>query len=261
MRLHKKSIFYTKKDVSYNYHHMEHGEKKKDYLLPGSILFSALLISFALFYSAGKQATQNVIVPNEQQNETLSAASLAKNVNPISSSDHTLGPSTAPLKIIVFSDPECPYCKDHHFMLKEVMNKMPGKIQIVLRNFPLSGHTQSKQEIVASECVADLRGNDAFWKYMDNIFESTPSNDGLDLSLLPQFATALGIERKKFEECVQSGKFDAAIEQTVQNAKESGLTGTPYSILIAPNGQYIPLGGYFPIEEFQSIVEQALKQA
>ncbi|TSC52061.1 MAG: DsbA oxidoreductase [Parcubacteria group bacterium LiPW_41] len=236
---------------------MEH-ENKKDYLLPGSILIAALLIAGALFYNAGKTNEQNV---EKKALDINSIQDLSpSNVNPISDSDHKLGPESAPIKIIAFSDPECPYCKDYHFVLKDLMKEMPGKIQLIFRNFPLSGHKQSKQEATAMECVADLKGNDAFWSYLDRIFEATPSNDGLDLALLPKFAEEVGVDKSKFESCLASGKFDALLDENIQNGKNAGLRGTPYSVVIAPNGQYLPLNGYLPLEEFKKVMEEVINQ-
>lgn len=233
-------------------------KNKKDYLLPGSILIAALLIASALFYNAGKTSEENVVkkVPDIDSIGNISPS----NVNPISDKDHKLGPDSAPIKIIVFSDLECPYCKQHHFVLKDFMKEVPDKIQLIFRNFPLSGYKQSKQEAIATECVADLKGNDAFWSYLDRIFEATPSNDGLDLALLPKFAEEVGIERSKFESCITSGKFDALIDENIQNGKDSGLSGTPYSVVITPNGQHLPLNGYLPLEEFKKVMEEVIIQ-
>lgn len=244
---------------------MEHEEhkrtrEKKDYLLPASILIAAALIAGAVFFNAGKQKGNNV-VGNELNNPNVASERLPKNVNSISSSDHKLGPDSAPIKIIGFTDLECPYCKEYHLVLKQVMKDMPGKIQFVLRNFPLAAlHKQAKQEAVATECIADLGGEEAFWNYVDKIFESTKSNDGLDLALLPRFATEVGVDKNKFEKCVISGKFDELIQKNLSDGNNSGLQGTPYSVVIAPNGQYLPLNGYMPVEQFKAAMEEVLNQ-
>jgi len=242
---------------------MEHEEKKKkDYLLPGSILIAALLIAGALFYNTGKTTNQNGENQNAGENQISDLTSdSAKNVRPISDSDHKLGPDSAPIKIIAFTDLECPFCKEYHLVLKQAMKEMPGKIQFVLRSFPLSAlHKQAKTEAVASECVADLGGQEAFWNFIDKVFDSTKSNDGLDLNLLPRFATEVGVDKGKFEQCMTSGKFDSLISSNIENGNASGLKGTPYSVVITPNGQYLPLSGYLPVDQFKSAIEQVLNQ-
>lgn len=242
---------------------MEHNEtqkkSKRDFLLPASILIAALLISGAVFYNAGKSNSAN---KNNGGNEVVEQESgSAKDVQPISRKDHKLGSDDAPIKIIAFTDLECPFCKEYHLVLKQVMKEMPGKIQFVLRNFPLTSlHKQAKQEAVASECVADLGGEDAFWNFVDKIFDSTKSNDGLDLTLLPTFATQVGVDKADFEKCLTSGKFDDLIASNIEDGNKSGLRGTPYSVVIAPNGQYIPLSGYMPADQFKQALENILTQ-
>lgn len=239
---------------------MEHEHKqKRDYLLPASILIAAVLIAGAVFYNAGKTNNpSNEGVPN---NPAVAGDQAAKNVRPISKKDHKLGSDDAPIKIIGFTDLECPFCKEYHNVLKQVMQEMPGKIQFVLRNFPLTTlHKQAKQEAVATECVADLGGEEAFWQYVDKIFESTKSNDGLDLALLPTFATQVGVDRGEFEKCLTSGDFDKLIQTNIEDGNKSGLQGTPYSVVIAPNGQYLPLNGYMPVEQFKAALEEILNQ-
>jgi protein-disulfide isomerase len=247
--------------------HEEHKEtkKNKDYLLPASILIAAALIAGAVFFNAGKQTgnnnEENNVVGNEAKNPNVASERLPKNVRPISDKDHKLGPDSAPIKIIGFTDLECPYCKEYHLVLKQVMKEMPGKIQFILRNFPLAAlHKQAKQEAIATECAANLGGENAFWNYVDKIFESTKSNDGLDLTLLPKFATEVGIDQEDFKKCLTSGKFDKLIQTNIDDGNNSGLQGTPYSVVIAPNGQYLPLNGYMPVEQFKTAMEEVLNQ-
>jgi len=240
---------------------MEHNEtKKKDYLLPVSILIAAILISGAVFYNAGKSSNTNNNVPANNPAAAQDDGA-AKNVRPISNKDHKIGSDDAPLKIIAFTDLECPFCKEYHIVMKQVMKEMPGKIQFVLRSFPLTSlHKQAKPEAIASECIADLGGEDAFWSYVDKIFDATKSNDGLDMTLLPKFATEVGVDKSKFEQCVTSGKFDSLIAANTEDGNKSGLRGTPYSVVIAPNGQYLPLSGYMPAEQFKKALEDVLNQ-
>src|SRR3546814_2015985 len=88
----------------------------------------------------------------------------------------------------------------------------------------------------ASECAAELGGNDAFWAYAEKLFEITPSNDRLDLALLPRIAEDIGLDRSRFEVCLEGdargGKYDAHIEADFQDASASGGAGTPSTLVI-----------------------------
>ena len=123
---------------------------------------------------------------------------------------HILGNPGAPVKLVEFSDFECPFCKRFHLTMKRLMNEYgeDGKVAWVYRHFPLvSLHSKARREAQAAECASELGGNEAFWAYSDRLFEVAPSNNRLDLALLPRIAQLIGLDRAKFEACLAS--FDA----------------------------------------------------
>ena len=117
--------------------------------------------------------------------------------------------------------------------------KDSGKAAWVYRHFPIDElhPVKARKEAMASECAAELGGNDAFWRYADKIFEATPSNNQIDLAVLPELAKDIGLNRSEFELCLESGKFDRRVQDDYENAVETGGNGTPWTIIIAPNGK------------------------
>ncbi len=99
--------------------------------------------------------------------------------------DYILGNKDADVIIYEYSDTECPFCKRFHATMHELINNNKGKVAFVYRQFPLDSiHPKTRKESEALLCAGELGGNDAFWKYLDTIFEITPSNNGLDPDLL-----------------------------------------------------------------------------
>lgn len=191
----------------------------------------------------------------------------AKSIKPVGVDDHIRGNPEAPVKLVEFSDFECPFCKRAHHTLQQVMAAYgeSGDVAWVYRHFPLDSlHKKARKEAQASECANELGGNDAFWAYADRLFEVTPSNDRLDLSLLPQIAEDVGLDRAKFEACLagdeRGGKYADRIESDYQDAVTSGGTGTPFTVVIAPNGEVFPISGAQPYAAFRSIIDLALSK-
>ena len=93
-------------------------------------------------------------------------------VPPVDDTDHIKGdPTTAKITIIEYSDFECPFCARFHPVLERVVSESNGSIAWVYRQFPLTQiHQNAMDRVIASECVAQLKGNDAFWKYADLLF-------------------------------------------------------------------------------------------
>ena len=90
-------------------------------------------------------------------------------VPPVDATDHVLGnPATATINIIEYSDYECPYCKVFHATLNQIVTESAGNVSWVYRHWPI--HQNSMAKLVAAECVAKIKGNNAFWKYSDLLF-------------------------------------------------------------------------------------------
>ncbi len=86
----------------------------------------------------------------------------------VEASDHIFGNPDAPVTIIEYSDYECPFCKQYDPTLKKIVQESNGSVRWIYRHYPL--HQHSFEKLVAAECVAKIKGNDAFWKYSDLLF-------------------------------------------------------------------------------------------
>ena len=190
-------------------------------------------------------------VPDGQPQDVTMAA--------VTEKDHLRGPLDAPVKIGEYSDFECPFCKRFHETMKQLKTDYGDKVTWVYRHFPLlSLHTQALKEAEAAECVADLGGNDAFWKFTDKIYEVSPGNDGLDLKTVPDLAASVGVDKAKFQECWDSGKYTEGVKAQYQDAITAGAQGTPFNVIIGPDGKTTPLAGAYPIESFKQIIDPML---
>jgi protein-disulfide isomerase len=82
--------------------------------------------------------------------------------------DRINGNPGAPVKIITYSDLECPYCSLLNGYLKQIVEESDGQVASVFRHWPI--HQNSFTKLVAAECVGDLLGNEAYFKYVDLVF-------------------------------------------------------------------------------------------
>lgn len=226
-------------------------------LIPGSILLAGIIISIAVVYGGGSMGPK-APMPSAATPPPATANPLDA-MRAISDADHYRGNLNAPVKIVEYSDPECPFCKQFHNTLKQVMAKYGGNVLWVYRHFPLDGlHPKARKEAEAMECAYELSGNDGFWKFTDRIYEVTPSNNGLDPAELPKIAQHVGLDVNKFTACLSSGKYASKIEADYQNAVATGGQGTPHSIVIAPNGDKVPLSGAQPLASVTQMIDTAL---
>lgn len=238
---------------------METGSKQNGISTQSAIILAGVLIAGSVLLS-GRGGT--VATAPQPQAVAEQGGDLGK-MRAVSKEDHIRGNPDAPVKIVEYSDSECPFCKQFHGTMKQIMDEYgkTGKVAWVYRNFPLDQlHPKARTESVALECAGDQGGNDAFWAYADRLYEITPSNNGLDLVELPNIAEFVGLDVQKFNTCLSSGKFVKHIEDDVQNAAATGGNGTPWSIVVGKNGKKYPINGSQPYASIKQLIDIALQE-
>ena len=235
--------------------------QKNTLAIPIAEVIAGILIAGAVIYGGGKAPTAGTA--NQPQQQVAQQTGDLEKMTPISSSDHIRGNPDALVKIVEYSDTECPFCKRFHTTMKEVMDEYgkDGKVAWVYRHFPLDQlHSKARKEAVALECANEQGGNDKFWSYADRLYEVTPANNGLDTAELPKIAQYVGLDVAKFNTCLASTKYDKHIEDEVQNAQATGGNGTPWSIVVGAKGKKYPLSGAQPYTSIKQLIETALQE-
>lgn len=172
--------------------------------------------------------------------------------------DHIRGDKDAKVTIVTFTDLECPFCKRFHDTTNQLMQKYGDKVRLVYRHFPLDQlHSQARTEAIATECAGE---QGKFWEFTDIIFKETTSNDGLNLSKLPDYAKQVGVKDiNKFNKCLADKKFADKVQADEQDAQGAGAQGTPYSVIVGPNGEMVPVNGAQPLAAVEATLQQFLK--
>ncbi|MEK7650467.1 MAG: DsbA family protein [Patescibacteria group bacterium] len=218
---------------------------------PVAIIIAGILIAGAVLYS-GKNNNQAGNNPPPEPSYALDK------VRAVDNTDHLRGAANPEITVVEYSDLECPFCKVFHETMHTALAEYSGKIAWVYRHFPIDRHPLAYKQAEATECVAQLGGTEKYWQYVDKIFEVTPSNNGLDMSLLPKMASELGIDEARFTECLDSGKQTARIRADIDNALEIGAQGTPFSVVIFKNGKKAMIPGALPLSELKKILDKNL---
>ncbi len=230
--------------------------KRGSLAIPVAIVVAGVLIAGAVFLALNKN-TDNTGAPNQREAQ-------AKPVPGVQKDDHILGNPDAEIVVIEYSDTECPFCKRMHETLQKTIDKYgkDGKVAWVYRHLPLPQlHSNAPKQAQATECVAKLGGEVAFWKFLNKIYEETPSNNGLDMKKLPEFAKYAGVDEKEFNDCLASDYGKDVIEKHTKQAVEAtgGRVGTPYNvILVKGKKEQMTIPGYVPFEQFDQVIQQLL---
>ncbi|MYE38438.1 MAG: DsbA family protein [Candidatus Spechtbacteria bacterium SB0662_bin_43] len=232
--------------------------------LPIAIAFAGLFVGIGLILvavlggdgnssSSGSEGTPTVPVAQAPTDNVPVPSGSADNVPPVTDDDHILGDKDAPVKVVEYSDFACPFCASVHPTLKQIVDEYDGEVAWVYRHFPVLGTNDAAE---ASECIAELGGNDAFWNFTDYIFDNQAT--AINAASYEQQAQALGINLSSFQECVSSGRYAQKIQEQMDGGADSGITGTPGNIVIGPDGSAYLVSGAQPISEFKNVIDPLL---
>jgi len=217
------------------------------YALPISVVTTGLLIAVAIFWTSTAGSSS---LP-----DTQSGTNPAANFRLPDESDHVRGAADAKVSIVEFSDLECPFCARIHPTLNRIVNENED-VKWVFRHFPLSTiHSRALSAAIASECIAQLGGNDNFWSFVDSAFANQSQ---LGDAWYRERAASFGIDAQAFASCVNDKSIVADIQTDLDEATGNGGRGTPYVVVVSPSGRLLPFSGALPYEQIQTVIAQAL---
>ena len=141
---------------------------------------------------------------------------------PPSETDHSLGPSDAPVTLIEYGDYECTDCFNAEPVVSELHSRLGDKLRIIFRHFPLSSiHPRASTAAAAAEAAA---GQGQFWKMHKALFQRQRDLATLDLTHL---ALELGLEIYNFQQAVESDTAIRRVQRDYDGAVRNHVAGTP----------------------------------
>ena len=141
----------------------------------------------------------------------------------------SFGPENAAVQIYVFSDFECPYCREEAKVLRQGIEKEHANdVRVIFKNFPLSSiHPWARAAAIAGSCVADQNGG-AFWAYHDWIYghqaEINPTNVR---DKVLEFAKGQSVNSQKLTACMDSNATAPQVDKTIEEGRLLGIVQTP----------------------------------
>ncbi len=239
--------------------------------IPVAIVIAAALIAGAIYMSGVQQTSKDVVKVGGTGNDPAQQVTPEVDVAPVTEADHIRGNPNAPIMIVEYSDIDCPFCRLFHDTMNKIMADFgsDGKVAWVFRQFPIVQlHPDAPKIAMASECVSELGGNESFWKFLDALNASRKveydangslkSVEPTNVTRLSEFATTAGVDKGKFELCLNSDKYAEKIQSDIAAATAAGAQGTPFSYLIVGN-ERVPINGAQPYETVKQIINNAIK--
>jgi formate-nitrite transporter family protein len=165
--------------------------------------------------------------------------------------DHVLGRDDAPVTLVEYGDYECPYCRGAYRDVHRLLDRYPGEVRFVFRNFPIAQvHPHAEMAAEAAEAAA---AQGKFWEMYELLLQDTSE---LDLDSLLGYADRLGLEVARFRNEVLGNVYAEKISGDVGEGIANGVNQTPKFYV---NGRRID--GKFPMEGLVDAVHDAVEAA
>ena len=224
--------------------------KQTGYGISIAIVIAGLFIASAVFWSNGSTSETNRQQANTQQAPAREPSGEFRLPN---ESDHVLGNPDAKVAIIEFSDFECPFCARLHPTLTRIVEENKD-VKWIFRHFPLSSiHSKAFGAAVASECIAKLGSNDAFWNFTNTVFIDQRK---LGNTLYEEMARASGIDISEFNTCTKDKIIVNEVQAALDEVTNIGGRGTPFVVIVAASGELSTFSGALPYEQIKGLVDQ-----
>jgi protein-disulfide isomerase len=213
-------------------------------------LLKTPLGAFTVFLVAALAVTVIVYLSNESRAKTERATtdqSWSLVARPVTADDHLVGTTTAEIQIIAYSSIACPSCA-------VLFNRQVPRLQAAFgtstlvfayRHNPIPEVPNAQVQEPAAECVYQLGGNDAFWKFAHLLFPVARDADTTDVSHLGGLAAEAGVSESDFTACMAAGRGQARVNQDKREAAVAGMTVDPSLLLKSPHRALILSGNYY----------------
>lgn len=142
-----------------------------------------------------------------------------------------VGSPSAPLRVVVFTDFECPFCLEAEHTLTDLRRKYGDRLALYYLNYPLPNHLYARPAAVAAQCAA---AQGKYSEYHDYLFAH---QEGLEHADFAAWAEAAGLDRAAFEACRASGDADQRVDQSIREGIAAGVAATPTFLV---NGRLVP---------------------
>jgi len=166
------------------------------------------------------------------------------------------GTPGAPVVLVLFSDFQCPYCKEEAKMLRgNILSAYPKQVRLYFKDLPLEQiHPWAKPAAIAGRCVFKQNPS-AFWDYHDWIYEHQGdiTKENIREKAL-EFAKGKEIDALQFGRCMDTRATEAEVDKSVAEARELKVSSTPTLFV---NGRKLPAQVAWP--DLRQIIDHEIE--
>ncbi len=150
-----------------------------------------------------------------------------------------MGDPNAKVKIELFSDFQCPACKNFLDKYEQTLITTyvaTGKVHVKYAPLSFIG----AESVAAAEAAYCANDQDKFWEYHDMLFANQTGENIGDFTnrRLSAFAQKIGLNVSQFNSCLNGGKYTLQVQKDESYGETTGIQQTPTLVIngVIPTG-------------------------
>ncbi len=203
-----------------------------------TLILIVLVVEMTIMFRDSKR------IKNMPERRPQGPKKISVNLDELTKDSYFMGKNDAKATLVLFNSFSCGYCARAREPIMKLAKKFPDDLRIVYKHFNRGEMDDLTSQ--ATECAGE---QGKFWEMYNKIFDKGMRGDP------GAYAKELGLNARKFNECVSTGRYKSKTGKDTNDGGMLGVRGTPSFIL---NDQLIP--GYMPYEVFEQMVESELKK-
>ncbi|QQG40600.1 MAG: thioredoxin domain-containing protein [Candidatus Levyibacteriota bacterium] len=212
--------------------------KTETKIMASILIFIAILLAGAVFFLSGDQKTMSQGEGNQ----------LTYKID--YSNGQKIGSDSAKIKLVEFSDFQCPACKGFEPFLKQALTDYKNDILFVYKHFPLPQHLNAKTAANMAEYAAT---EGKFWQMHDKLFETQEQWSALKdpTEFFIKLGKEIGLDETKSREAIEKSLYNNLISRHKDEGINLEVSATPTVFL---NGVKLKL------QKFSDLTQEIQKQ-
>lgn len=216
-----------------------------------AIIISGVIIAAAIFWTRSNKTSESslsgAVAPRDAD---MKGIQFKEGDYPI------LGDPSAPVRMTIFSDFQCHFCKKFSMEIKPLIIEeyvKTGKVKMIFRDFAFL----SKESDWAAEAAHCANEEDRYWDYIEKLHAVQQGHDAsaFNRDILKKLAQDSGLNMDQFNQCFDSSKYAQKVKNSFEEGVKMGVKGTP---TVFVNNQIID--GFHPLDDYKETIERELKQ-
>ncbi|MFH1444750.1 MAG: thioredoxin domain-containing protein [Candidatus Peregrinibacteria bacterium] len=173
--------------------------------------------------------------------------------------EHILGDPQTKIAVVEYAALTSIYTQLFHLKMREFLEKNSDRIHWIFRHYPASSNENDYRSGMATECVAEQLGNDAFWSYLDLIMQERGSQ--LPLDLLVSRGGQVGVDESRLRTCIEGRElYDLVLDDKTYAETDTQVYVSPSFVFLNNETRSMRIvEGINTMEYMQAVLDDVAK--